>query len=186
MPFRPLFFFIPSKVNQCSSCVYCVILLFIWLCCVTLYLYHFYFYTLLCISGDAAQDCYVYHTTLYFSLIFSLSLLRTRDVLPFSVYTFHIVYSIADCCEKLSLAIMLNKTKIVKYTCNKFSVESKLVCSLLEVVVCTIHATDTHIHQARTQNMYKQRHRHRHRDFYRMMNKLFHYCSFGSVKQTRL
>lgn len=129
--------------------------------------------------------CIPYNIVLL-SHFLSLSLLRTRDVLPFSVYTFHIVYSIADCCEKLSLAIMLNKTKIVKYTCNKFSVESKLVCSLLEVVVCTIHATNTHIHQARTQNMYKQRHRHRHRDFYRMMNKLFHYCSFGSVKQTRL
>lgn len=47
----------------------------------------------------------------------------------------------AVCCEKLSLAIMLNKTKILKYTCNKFSVKSKLVCSK----PCTIHAANSNV-----------------------------------------
>lgn len=44
-------------------------------------------------------------------------------------------------CEKLSLAIMLNKTKILKYTCNKFSVKSKLVWSK----PCTIHAANSNV-----------------------------------------
>lgn len=65
-------------------------------------------------------------------------------------------------CEKLSLAIMLNKTKILKYTCNKFNVKSKSVCCN----PCTFHAqTHTFIEWWR--------------------NFLLH-CSFGSVKQTEI
>lgn len=184
--FTPVFFFIPSKANPvlvvftvCNFVVYFTFRLFGIAIAMWLYLYHFYFYSLLCISGNgtAAQHC-----TLHFVV--------------FCIYTFHIVYSIVGlaCREKLSLAIMLNNMKIVKYTCNKFAVlKVSSVCSLLlEFVWCrrrhraqSTRDKHTHINQAWSTDTPTQTQTHK--DFYRMMKKLFHFhCSFGSLKQTRL
>lgn len=157
MPFHPIFFFLKS--NPFLLCLLCVILLFI-----SRFVY-------------LALPCdFIYIILTFIRFYASAALLLLLSPLPnivlhiFYIYTFHIVYSIVGlvCCEKLSLAIMLNNMKIVKYTCNKFAVlKVSSVCSLLELVclrrrrVHNPRATNIHTNKPGTKHGHRA-HRHRH------------------------